>query len=447
MNQAMVELAHGNEPIPGEDWAERWLSRIRGLRKQGIGVPTDEAVREGIRTRKAYGGGITRTAFAILCELMEAEQPGEAPARDRLTIEHIIPQKLTDEWKSCLGEDAESVHGQYVDRLANLTLSGDDTNSRLGVDIFAVKREVYRRSAISMTRRLAEIDEWNEDALLQRADDLADRILAHWPWFDDQNGTHWGFAFRWRIEGSPWKNENTGSQMVLNLIGVLLTQDRTNTDRLQGHALGANIHPITRFPPGTKSRPGLRAVPGHDHWVCFPHERNSPAYVERCRKLGERCRVQVEVEILSDKAEAMAAFWRFFKKKTDDDLPGQSDNWRRSTQWISLDNAHGDAIGIAIGDSKLLGIRIRAGNNQVANTIRMRSVSLMMRNDMADQNLSDDLEAESEKGKSIQVERPWTRDNKDEWGEICDWIQDQCARLRLILADVEHLDKARSNVA
>ncbi len=35
-----------------------------------------------------------------------------------------MPQKLTDEWKLALGDDAERIHGWYRDRLANLTLSG-----------------------------------------------------------------------------------------------------------------------------------------------------------------------------------------------------------------------------------------------------------------------------------------------------------------------------------
>ncbi len=95
MNKAVAELAHGVGPDTGEGYAKQWLDRIRRLRNQRIGVPRDEEVREGIRTRKAYGGGATRSAFAVLSELMEAEHPGEAPARDRLTVEHVMPQSLT----------------------------------------------------------------------------------------------------------------------------------------------------------------------------------------------------------------------------------------------------------------------------------------------------------------------------------------------------------------
>ena len=103
MNKAAAELAHGRGPGAGEDYVEYWLGRIQRLRNTRVGVPRDEEVQEGIRARKAYGGGATRSAFAVLCELMEAEHGEESPARDRLTIEHVMPQKLTDEWKQALG--------------------------------------------------------------------------------------------------------------------------------------------------------------------------------------------------------------------------------------------------------------------------------------------------------------------------------------------------------
>ena len=145
-------------------------------------MPNDEAVIEGIRTRKAYGGGATRTAFAVLCAMMEAESREESPARDRLTMEHVMPQKLTPEWPRDLGDAAEEFHGTYRDRLANLTLSGDATNAGLGTRTFSQKSDVYRNSPIGMTRRAAREAAWNEEALVRRAERLATEALTLWPW-------------------------------------------------------------------------------------------------------------------------------------------------------------------------------------------------------------------------------------------------------------------------
>ena len=39
------------------------------------------------------------------------------------TIEHIMPQKLTEEWRSALGPNADEVHKKWLHRVANLTLT------------------------------------------------------------------------------------------------------------------------------------------------------------------------------------------------------------------------------------------------------------------------------------------------------------------------------------
>ena len=93
----------GADQAPAKTMSNTGSAGFSGSGTRAWGVPRDEEVQEGIRTRKAYGGGATRSAFAVLCELMEAEHGEESPARDRLTIEHVMPQKLTDEWKQVLG--------------------------------------------------------------------------------------------------------------------------------------------------------------------------------------------------------------------------------------------------------------------------------------------------------------------------------------------------------
>ncbi len=238
MNRAIAELAHEAGPDEGEDFAEYWLGRIRRRRNTRVGVPGDDDVREGIRTRKAYGGSATRSAFAVLCELMEAENREEAPARARLTVEHVMPQKLTDEWKRDLGDGAEEMHGRYRDRLANLSLSGDGTNAGMGANGFAAKREVYRKSSIGMTRSLVAENAWDEAALERRVEELARRAVHRWPWPEQASAAHDHLArssrISWRIGDGPWHAEDTASQMVLNVTAALLSRDPANAERLSG---------------------------------------------------------------------------------------------------------------------------------------------------------------------------------------------------------------------
>ena len=371
MNRAAAELANGRGPDASEDHVDYWLGRIQRLRNTRVGVPRDDEVREGIRTRKAYGGGATRSAFAVLCALMEAEHREEAPARDHLTIEHVIPQKLTDEWKQALGDDAEDTHGRHRDRLANLTLSGDITNAGMGTNTFSAKREVYRKSSIGITRSLANEAEWNQEALERRSEYLARRALNRWPWPEQQVPAHEtdtsAARLRWRIEDGPWHIESGASLMVLNVAAALLIRDSTNAQRLSGEAISSNVHLASRYPPGTTAGTlTMRAVPGHGEYVLYPYEQDYPTSAERCRKMGERCGVTVDAQFVEN--TPTQAFWKLFKER-EGGIPGQKDSWRGASQWTTPLNILGDRIGIYVGhqDSWLY---IRAGKTRRRGTVR-----------------------------------------------------------------------------
>ena len=312
MNRAVAELAHAQGPGMGENCTAYWLGRIRRLRNTRVGVPNDEKVRQGIGNRKAYGGSATRSAFAVLCSLMEAEHREEAPARGHLTIEHVMPQTLTVDWKRALGTEAEETHGRHRDRLANLTLSGDVTNSEMGAGTFDAKRRVYDRSSIGMTRRLADEAEWGEAEIERRAEDLARRALDRWPWHDQvrpaSEAQAHSVSLRWRIGDGPWHEETVASQMVLNVAGALLSLDPANAARLSGEAISSNLQLASRYAPGTTAGSGgVRAVPGHDEYVLYPYGKHYPASADRCRKMGERCGVRVEVEF--EEKSRTQAFW------------------------------------------------------------------------------------------------------------------------------------------
>ncbi len=435
-NKAMADLAHSKVVSDiGEDYAECWLNEIRKLRNQRVGVPNDKEVQEGIRMRKAYGGGNTRITKAILCQLMESEHPGEAPSRDRLTVEHIMPQNLTEKWRHELGEDAEEVHKKYLNRLANLTLSGDEINSSMGANSFSKKREIYRKSSIGLTRRIANENEWNEEILSRRSNDLAYQVLDRWPWIDGQSEAD--IPLKWRIEDGPWHPEKSASQMICNVVSALLSRNSENIHRLQGKEEDTNIKSVSHYPIVPSK---FRTIPGHNEWLIYPYAKNQEAYAARCRKLGERCGVDVEIVIVQDKDKVKKAFWNFLKKTTGG-IPGLRDNSGGGTQWTKSCNGFKDCIVISIGTTDLTWLQARAGGKTTKDKARMLRVSRIMLDEMVDQSLSADLAKESEKGRSIKIQRSWSQDNEDEWLEACHWIQDQYERLLLILEEIDQINE------
>ena len=438
LNKAMADLAHGPGPGVDDDYADYWIGRIRKLRNSRVRVPSDEGVREGIRTRSAYGGSSTRSSFAVLCELMEAEHGDQAPARRSLTIEHVMPQKLTDEWKQALGDAAEETHGLHCNRIANLTLSGDTTNAKMGAGSFEAKCRLYRDSTIAMTRRIAEDSDWDQIALERRAEEIAQRALARWPWEDPEAPARGVPAdstrLKWRIEDGPWREESTAAQMVLNVAGALLSRDPANTERLSGEAIRSNVHLASRYPPGSQAGAAtMRAVPGHGDYVLYPYEQDYSTSAKRCQDMGQRCGVQVEVAGIREKSPTQA-FWEFLKQHTGG-LPGQKDAWRGGNQWTSAVNSLGDRVGIWIG-AQSLWLYVRAAETQHSEQRagRLRGYSQTIRDQMGDQKLGQNVEKESEDGRSISVWRNWELDNQDDWPETAEWIMDQFQRLQAIAA-------------
>ena len=440
LHKVMAELAFSSGPDAGENYSEFWLSRVRRLRNRRIGVPSDEDVREGIRTRKAYGSSATKSTFAVLCQLMEAEHPSESPARSRLTVEHVMPQKLTDEWKLYLGEGAEAFHSKSRDRLANLTLSGDVSNSSMGATSFAEKQDVYRNSTIGITRRLADEDCWNEEVLSRRTEDLADQVLARWPWPDDEiqsvESRVTAGAFRWRIEDGPWHDEISASHLILNVTGALLSMDSANAQKLSGGAISGNVHSAMRYPANELAGSQImRAVPDHPEFVIYPYGMDYPRSAERCRKMGERCGIRVEVVVVSDGADVSEAFWRFLDDQYGG-IPGQRRTWRGFNQLTSPVNARGDMVGVQMYTSspERLALYIRSGEwkKSDSRTRRMHRFSWSIREQLADQKLGVGLEAEAARGRSITVELEWERKDDTVWHEAAQWMLDQLQRLQII---------------
>lgn len=429
LNKAMAELAHGGGPADGEEFAEFWRNRISRLRNQRIAVPNDDDVREGIRTRSAYGGNATQAANAVLCAMMEADHKEESPPRDRLTMEHVMPRKLTGEWQSHLGEDAEDVHTRWRDRLANLTLSGDATNSRLGAKGFSAKKQVYRSSPIGITRLLVEEDAWNEDTLQKRTEYLADRALQLWPWPEDgqarQDKRDQEGVYMWRIDGGEWHHEMSSRQTVLNVAAALIGRDPSNAGKLLGNSPRMDLQLTS--PPSTgettKRNADIVPVPGHEAF-CLYVNHNSFTNLDRCRNMGQLCNISIEVELTNSPPRR---FWKVLKERTGG-VPGQDDSWYGGTLWTSYLNPEKDCVAIRLGE-KRISLWISGGGSGRLKSERVWKLSNMIRDCMYDQDLSGSIDKSAKKGQSVAVERPWDIDDEDGWPDAADWLKDQCDRL------------------
>ncbi|GAA7722626.1 hypothetical protein HpCOL13_14860 [Helicobacter pylori] len=74
-------------------------------------------------------------------EKFDTEEPVDT---QKCTIEHIMPQTLTEEWKRDLGENFQAIHDKYLHTIGNLTLTG--YNKEYSNNSFQ-KKEIWRRAS------------------------------------------------------------------------------------------------------------------------------------------------------------------------------------------------------------------------------------------------------------------------------------------------------------
>ncbi len=105
--------------------------------------------------------------FFIISKLEKYLQEKEIINLDNLTIEHIMPRNLSDEWKNYLNiENVEEVHEEYKNKIGNLTLTA--YNSEMSDKLFEEKKNHIDFSRLCLNQNLKEIKKWNIDSIKKR---------------------------------------------------------------------------------------------------------------------------------------------------------------------------------------------------------------------------------------------------------------------------------------
>jgi hypothetical protein len=119
----------------------------------------------------------------------ESPLPGDFPfsmaaLKEKVEIEHVLPQTLTDEWKTMLGKNAKEEHDQYADTLGNLTLTGYNeglSNHDFATKLKGVKNTPgYLKSKYELTESIASKSRWRQVEIIERAVMLAKRAITIW---------------------------------------------------------------------------------------------------------------------------------------------------------------------------------------------------------------------------------------------------------------------------
>jgi hypothetical protein len=160
---------------------------ITGLKAilQTKGYPKNEEFKMRLKDSKLYGGGDSiRKTKLILESIEESYNHKEIISFDKVTIEHIMPQTLDEDWQKELGEKWQLIYEIYRHNIGNLTLTG--YNSELSNYSFAKKRMEYLQSHLDMNKYFENVESWNEKAIEKRAEDLSNIAVKIWTYFGSE---------------------------------------------------------------------------------------------------------------------------------------------------------------------------------------------------------------------------------------------------------------------
>ena len=156
---------------------DNWLLTIMSEGERSKVFPTDEDFKKALIEKPVYKTKVcNHVLWALESSFGHKEQ---VTPNDNITIEHIMPQTLNEDWKEHLASDWEATHKNYVDTIGNLTLTA--YNSSMSNALFSEKKRTYLQSHFELSKMLAEVTKWGKDEIISRSRVLAEQAIRLWP--------------------------------------------------------------------------------------------------------------------------------------------------------------------------------------------------------------------------------------------------------------------------
>ena len=152
-----------------------YLSNILIDLKGNGEFPDNITVENSIIEKDVYKNILAKFILTKL-ELLDSKEKIDI---DNITIEHIMPRTLTDNWKKLIGDNYKEIHDKYVNTIGNLTLTG--YNSELSNKSLEEKQEMYKDSKfLFLNKDILDLKIWNENIIIERSKRLIKKLLEYY---------------------------------------------------------------------------------------------------------------------------------------------------------------------------------------------------------------------------------------------------------------------------
>lgn len=123
----------------------------------------------------------TGYAKALLYKLEYKEVKNIEVDIRKITVEHLMPQTLSDDWKQYLGgeQNASLIYNTYINNIGNLALLSQPLNSKNSNDIWDNKKHNIKKSQFVLTNSIQMNCKWDDKAINRRAEEISSLALKH----------------------------------------------------------------------------------------------------------------------------------------------------------------------------------------------------------------------------------------------------------------------------
>ncbi|WP_369715029.1 DUF262 domain-containing protein [Leptotrichia sp. HSP-536] len=131
--------------------------------------------------KQALQESVDETYAKLVLSIIEKnEKPNDIPIDvSKITIEHIMPKKLSSYWEKDLGDDAVSIHEKFLKSIGNQVPLSKKWNSSLSNKVFIEKRKKYFEQQFSITREIFDFEKWDEEELVKRNTNISERACKY----------------------------------------------------------------------------------------------------------------------------------------------------------------------------------------------------------------------------------------------------------------------------
>lgn len=238
------------------------LTHLLVKRDGGGRFPRDEEFRESFETRNMYNVRPNYRAYLFEClengRSNDSRDIANALDAGRVTVEHVMPQTLTESWRRELGPDHDEIHSTWINRIGNLTVSGyNSAYSNSSFDRKLAMENGFRSSPYRINEFIRNQHHWGAEQIESRTHQLADAALSYWAFPEtdfeppavvlptEPLGTDTSFNRRVLVAyefGDVKETVKSWSEMLPRVVSLLLEQHRAELLALADES--AYLHPL-----------------------------------------------------------------------------------------------------------------------------------------------------------------------------------------------------------